>query len=98
MKVSRIQFVSVTLMRVCGVARGNVVMQYAKPMVFGFFSYIMRRFDSFRDGRASELMGCFLQWVVEGCRADRSKGGLSRRYGDLRSEDKLVCLKEEVPL
>ena len=63
---------------------------------FGDWSSIIDDLDPFRDGRAAERMGIYLDWIIQGF-----KGGLDReiilknaadRYRDQWGQDKIVTI------
>ena len=68
---------------------------------FGDWSSMLERFDPFRDGRAAERMGTYLQWLLEGFRAgldrDRVMADAAQRYAERWGRDTVVSLHGDVP-
>ena len=64
---------------------------------FGDWSNIIDKFDPFRDGRAAERMGTFLQWLTEGFEAglsrDRNLAVAAEKYAERWGADKVIEIK-----
>jgi len=61
---------------------------------FGDWTPMLDELDPFRDGRAAERMGTYLQWLLEGFRANRPRDAVladaAQRYGQRWGADKIL--------
>ncbi len=66
------------------------------PM-FGDWSNILNELDPFRDGRAAERMGTYLEWLIEGFKAGLPRetvlADAAQRYGKIWGKDKIISKK-----
>jgi len=64
---------------------------------FGDWSARLDEFDPFRDGRAAERMGTYLQWLIEGFKDGRSRETImedaAERYCQAWGPDKVIEIK-----
>lgn len=67
-----------------------------KNVNYGRFPEMLDHFDPFRDGRAAERMGTFLNWIIEGYRSGLTKeivlSNAAQRYCDIWGNDKVVSV------
>lgn len=72
----------------------NFFQNKAEDKMFGRFPEMMDHFDPFRDSRAAERMGTFLQWVIEGFERGEAKemvlAKASKRYCECWGDDKVI--------
>lgn len=65
----------------------------------GDWSHMINDLDPFRDGHASERMGDYVQWLLEGLRAGQDRESVladaAGRYGDQWGHDKVILLQKE---
>lgn len=65
-----------------------------KPERFGDWSSYLNEFDPFRDGKAANRIGNYLNWILEGFKNGKSRDIIleeaANRYANLWGEDKVV--------
>jgi hypothetical protein len=63
---------------------------------FGLWGEKIYRFDPFRDGRAAQRMGTYLNWLLEGLRAGLPRrtvmADAAERYAVKWGRNKIVCM------
>jgi len=63
---------------------------------FGNWSGVLDEIDPFRDGRAAERMGTYLEWLMEGFKAGLPRetvlADAAERYGKLWGKDKILSV------
>jgi hypothetical protein len=63
---------------------------------FGDWSFMLDQLDPFRDGRAAERMGTYLQWLLEGFKSglnrETAMADAAERYCKLWGRDKIVSI------
>lgn len=68
---------------------------------FGDWTSLLPELDPFRDGRAAERMGTYLQWLLEGFRAGLKRetvmANAAERYADCWGHDKVVQISHDGP-
>lgn len=63
---------------------------------FGDWSSMIHFFDPFRDGRAAERMGTYVQWLLEffkaGCNREEAMEEASKKYRKMWGQDKVLSI------
>ena len=67
---------------------------HKKDNKFGNWSSYLNEFDPFRDGKAANRIGNYLNWILEGYRKGESRDMIlenaADRYANLWGEDKVI--------
>lgn len=67
---------------------------------FGDWSPMINDIDPFRDGRAAERMGTYLEWLLEGFKANLPReivlADAAERYGKIWGKDKIFSVNSDV--
>lgn len=68
---------------------------------FGDWGRLLDEFDPFRDGRAAERMGTYIQWLIQGLKADQDRetimANAAERYAAIWGEDKITSVNVNRP-
>lgn len=63
---------------------------------FGDWSGLLDQMDPFRDGRAAERIGTYLQWMIEdfkaGCKRATAMANAAQRYAEQWGQDKVLAI------